>query len=341
MQLSRFAYIGGALLGLFSPGVSRAADTSPNVVRAEALFDEGRRLMNAGAYDAACPKFADSQALDPAPGTALNLATCYEKAGKYASAWAAFRTAEALAHESVQRTREEMARVRADKLQPTLSRLTIGVPFASQTPGIEIRCDGAPLPAPEWGVAVPHDGGTFEVEARAPGRKGWAVRLELNPSGESLEISVPRLDEEAPALADVPSELRVHLVEGPRAPSALGEIESTITVASALPHRIESRGSTQRAVGLLVGAGGVLAMGAAGVVGLVAKTKYDSAVPERGTTTGYNDSRVAFDTGNLGTVLVGVGGLVTLVGAGIWLTAPKDTVVVGFNGAGFQVRGGF
>jgi hypothetical protein len=338
--LHRVVSIGGVALALFSPAFARAEDTTPNAVRAEALFDEGRRLMNAGAYDVACPKFADSQALDPAPGTALNLATCYEKAGRYASAWAAFRTAEALAHESAQRTREEMARARAEKLLPTLSRLTISVPLSGQTPGIEIRCDGAPLPAPEWGVAVPHDGGTFDVEAHAPGRKAWAVRIELNPSGESLEISVPPLEEEAPPVV-VPPELRLHFVEGPRDPSALGEIESTIAVSSALPHRIESRGSTQRAVGLLVGAGGLLAMGASGIVGLVAKTKYDAAVPESGTTTGYNDSRVAFNTGNLGTVLVGVGGLVTLVGAGIWLTAPKDTVVVGFNGGGLQVRGGF
>ena len=345
MPSYRFAFMGSVLAALLVPGLAHGADASPNAVRAEALFDEGRRLMAAGDYAAGCPKFADSEALDPAPGTALNLATCYEKSGKYASAWAAFRTAEALARASEQKTRAELARRRAEKLQPTLSRLTVDVPSPSQAPGIEIRCDGESLPPPEWGVAVPHDGGAFQIAVSAPGKKGWTIRVELNPTGEALEINVPPLEDEPPPPSIPPPPLALRLAlkldEGPAAPSALGRIESTIVVKNAFPTHLESRGAAQRTVGLLIGAAGILGVGSAGILGAVAKSKYDSAVPESGTQRGLSDSTAAFNAGNVGTIVLGIGTIVTLVGAGVWLTAPKAAVVVGANAGGLQVRGGF
>lgn len=45
---------------------------------AELLFLEGRDLFNAGQFASACPKFEQSNALDPAAGTLLNLARCRE-----------------------------------------------------------------------------------------------------------------------------------------------------------------------------------------------------------------------------------------------------------------------
>jgi hypothetical protein len=45
--------------------------------RAAALFtEEGRQLMAAGDYAAACPKLAESQSLEPAADTALDLGIC-------------------------------------------------------------------------------------------------------------------------------------------------------------------------------------------------------------------------------------------------------------------------
>jgi hypothetical protein len=57
------------------------ADDKPD---AAALFAEGRRLMAAEDYAAACPKLAESQALDPQPDTALDLALCYQGASRIA-----------------------------------------------------------------------------------------------------------------------------------------------------------------------------------------------------------------------------------------------------------------
>ena len=80
---------------IFTP---RVAAAQGDKATAEALFAEGRRLMSSGDYKTACPKFAASQKLDPGLGTSLNLADCYEKLGKTASAWAEFRDAAAAAH---------------------------------------------------------------------------------------------------------------------------------------------------------------------------------------------------------------------------------------------------
>ena len=76
-----------ALLLVVAPARAQAP-TSTDKVAAEALFEEGRRLVAAGSFVDACPKFADSQRLDPSPGTLLNLASCYEKLGRSATAWA-------------------------------------------------------------------------------------------------------------------------------------------------------------------------------------------------------------------------------------------------------------
>ncbi|MFO0567610.1 MAG: hypothetical protein U0263_18270 [Polyangiaceae bacterium] len=48
---------------------------------AEALFNAGRDAVKAGDYPTACAKFRESNRLDPAPGTVLNLADCEEHLG--------------------------------------------------------------------------------------------------------------------------------------------------------------------------------------------------------------------------------------------------------------------
>jgi tetratricopeptide (TPR) repeat protein len=105
-------------------GVAMAQPTEAEK-RADALFQEGRRLLEAGEVATACPKFEESQRLDPGLGTLLNLANCYERTERLASALAAFRSAEEGARAAGDRTREREASDRARALESRVSRVTI------------------------------------------------------------------------------------------------------------------------------------------------------------------------------------------------------------------------
>ena len=85
-----------AIAAMLMCGLVATATAQPTeaVKRADALFQEGRRLLDAGDATAACPKFEESQRLDPGLGTLLNLADCYERTSRLALALAPFRRAE-------------------------------------------------------------------------------------------------------------------------------------------------------------------------------------------------------------------------------------------------------
>src|SRR5262245_3168255 len=118
-----------ALLWLVAVSSSRAALAQQgDKAAAETLFTEGRTLMQAGRYDVACDNLAESQRLDPAVGTLLNLADCREHQGRTATAWAIWLEAAAAARTAGQAERESLARQRAEALKTRLVTLTIEVP---------------------------------------------------------------------------------------------------------------------------------------------------------------------------------------------------------------------
>jgi hypothetical protein len=204
MKSSRFVFAAGTITAIALGSSPGRADTPRDAAGAEALFAEGRRLMVAGDYAKACPMLANSEALDPAPGTALNLAFCYEKAGKFASAWAAYRTAQATAETAHQPDRALVARKKAVGLESKVSRLTVTV--AAPPPGLQVTCDGAVVEAPSWGIALPKDGGAHTIEAHAPGKSPWSARVELAATGQSLVVEVARLEDEPAAPPAPPAE---------------------------------------------------------------------------------------------------------------------------------------
>lgn len=171
---------------------------------AETMFADARELMDAGRYAEACPKFAESQRLDPAGGTVLNLARCHEKMGLLATAWSGYREAAALARAEKRADRLKFAEQRIKALTPELPRLTVQVPEPSRLPGLVVSVQGAAIGEAAWGTALPVDPGKLVVRVTAPGRAPTEIEVTLAPK-ERKEVTIPLLESvpEAPRPAPV------------------------------------------------------------------------------------------------------------------------------------------
>lgn len=211
-----------------------APAASQTSAAAELAFRQGRKLMNERRYQEACPKFAESQRLDPAPGTQLNLADCYEKLGRTASAWETFRAAETAATASGQLDFASEARKRAEALEPRLCKLAITAAAAGA--GLAVVLDGKPATA-LVGSAAPVDPGEHTVEATAPGKKTWHQAVRVDQAGVTVTVEIP-------PLADAALRTRAP-APPPPPPPAVGT-----------RHRM-----TPLAWGLAIGAGAALAAG--------------------------------------------------------------------------------
>jgi hypothetical protein len=152
---------------------------------AEALFREGRKLMEEGNYAAACPKLEASNKEDPGVGTQLNLATCWEKAGKTASAWAMYMQVANASNSSGRNDRAQLAQSRAAALLPTLSKLTITAPAGSS-----IRVDGVAWSAAATGIATPVDPGRHTIEASAPNKPNFRRVVDIPGGAATITVAV-------------------------------------------------------------------------------------------------------------------------------------------------------
>jgi hypothetical protein len=197
MWIESERWIGIALVGAglaLSRGASGQSTSLP-----QGLFDEGRRLLREGDVPAACARFAESQRLEPAGGTLLNLASCHAREGKRATAWAEFHDALAQARRDHREDRVQEARRQIEELELRLPRLTLLVD-APVRAGLEVRLDGVVLVAESWGTALPVDPGEHELSAVAPGYVAWKGRASVGVDGES-RVVVPPL---APVAASNP-----------------------------------------------------------------------------------------------------------------------------------------
>jgi hypothetical protein len=202
-----------------APALAYAGDDAAS---AQALFNEGKKLMTSGKYADACPKLEESQRLAPAIGTKFNLADCYEHTGRLASAWAAFLSVAAAAKNASQGPREKAARDRAAALEPKLPRMAVAVPDASKAQGMEVRRDGDVIGEAEWGEAMPVDPGEHTVTATAPGKRAWKGIVEVQGAASVAKVIVPPMDDEpvAPTPTALPTSTPTTTPTAPPAPTA-------------------------------------------------------------------------------------------------------------------------
>ncbi len=289
---------------------SARAEGAAELATAEALFDEGKRLMETGDYSQACPKLAASLRVDTGIGTMLYLADCYVHLGQTASAWGQFREAAAMAA-SRRDAREDLARERALQLEPQLSKWVISV-SRSDAPGMVVRRDGQLLDRAVWTTPVPVDPGVHVVEASMPGKKSFRATLTIEAGVAMSTVTVPPLEDLDPPAS-------------PSAPNAL--------VAAETPHRDSSARSaslaTPRIIALAAGGAGLVGIGAGTYWGIEAKTLLDDSNANGNchgnlcNAYGFHARSAALNQANLATLAFAMGGLGLAAGAVLWLTAPR------------------
>src|SRR6478609_8006098 len=206
-RTGRSACACACLLGaLAAARLAQAQVSAEEKATAEAVFEEGMRLIKQGNFADACPKFEMSQRVEPAVGTMLYLAECYEKTNRTASSWAMFREAASLAETQKQFDRQKTAEARAARLEPRLAWLTIDVAKDAIVPGLQIRRNGALVSSELSGVATPVDPGEVQVEASAPGRLPYSTKVKVAAKAR-VSVPIPALQaapDAAPAAVAAP-----------------------------------------------------------------------------------------------------------------------------------------
>jgi hypothetical protein len=179
------------------PAEIQAADgerepSATDVAAAQALFERARALMAEHRAEEACPLFAESQRLDAGLGTQYNLATCYEAVGRFASAYTLFLEVAAAAKSRGQGDRAAVARARAGAVESKLSRLAIEVAAGQHAP-VTVERNGSVVGAPQWGLAVPLDPGSYRVTASGAGLVTWSREVKVGSKPEVHVLKVPVL----------------------------------------------------------------------------------------------------------------------------------------------------
>jgi hypothetical protein len=195
MKLMTYSKI--VVTALVAVGAARTgAQAQSSTAQAETLFRQGKDLMAHGNIADACAAFDASQKLDPTLATLLNQASCREKNGQLTTAWGLFLDAERqsrAANDDATRQLHQVATDHAAKLEPRLSTLTITVAPENRVGGLEILRNNEPVDPGAWNKALPVDGGTYKITARAPGNADWSSTVTVLVERDAKTIETPKL----------------------------------------------------------------------------------------------------------------------------------------------------
>jgi serine/threonine-protein kinase len=312
-----------ALSFVFAAIPAKARPSQDDVGRADALFQAAKQAMARGDYDQACPGFLESQRLDPAAGTLLNLAECESSSGKLVEAVAHFQEAKSML--TADDFRVSFAERRIGEVRSRTPLLTLRLASKEPADGVDVVCDGAVVSLERMGQPTPVDPGGHVCIVRRAGRAESRVEITVTV-GESR-------------VADL-------VVPPPMDASA----DTTVESAHAKPDR-GSAGATQRTLGLVVGAVGVATLATGAVFGLLAKRTYDSATPycpgDACTPDGLARSDRAHTQATIASGAFIAGGALLVTGGVIYLTAPRSHPAVavrpqiGTHAMGWEIGGRF
>jgi hypothetical protein len=193
----------------------------------------------------------------PESGPNVALGECYERSGRFASAWSVYGDVARLAKNAADEATENDARAHAEAVAPRVPHLVIVV---SHDPEARLRItrNGATVTRTLWGTPVPVDAGEHVIVASATGHTPWDTHVAIS-EGERMVVEVPRLPEIAPASAPVSESA------GPAATPA--------EPAAKRPDRPRAA----RGAAIILGAGGALALVTGAAFGIASIAEYDSS----------------------------------------------------------------
>jgi hypothetical protein len=292
---------------------ARADEAQPTAAEsAEALFREGRAMLESGDDAGACPRFERSLHLDPnAVGARLNLAICSEHLGRLAKAWFLYREVAVLSRDA-RPDRVRLSEARAQSIEPRLSHLTISLAPDAAAQAVTVRLDGATLDRASFQTPMPVDGGDHTLEVAAPGKQPH--RLVVSVANERDERVVTIMP-----LAEAPAAVTRH----------------------------EQAPSSSRRVGVAaLGVGGlvVLAVGAGfGILALTSDKPADACASPSCSPADRDRATRLFERVNtygwVADIAIPVGAVATAAGAVLFFTAPsKATGAVRWSAGAHGVR---
>jgi hypothetical protein len=204
---------------------------------AEQAFREGRRLLQEGKIADACAAFEQSQKLDPALGTLLNLADCEGLLGHDAKAYGLWQEVLGWSRRAKHAEREQVALQKLGALRGKVALVVVDAPPEAKT-----EVDGQPVVA---GTQVPLAPGTHDVVVTV----GDEVRR------QRLEVKAGELVAAKPEVAP-----KVVVI----APEPAPEPEAAPVIVAPPPAAEAPKRTSRVGVGLIAGGAAVLI---AGVVG--------------------------------------------------------------------------
>jgi hypothetical protein len=271
----------------------RARADDDHVKHADQLFRDGQRLLKQGKLAEACAAFTESQKLDPAVGTLLNLADCHAQERRFATARAEFEEAARQAAQAGQKDRESFAKEQWKQLEPLLS--FVAIKFEGNPDGVFI--DGKQVNASS---PVPLDPGVHEFRFARPGYLTKTIQLEVANGPSSQTLDEGHLEPEPQIIPP----------EEPQKP----------------PKR---KDDTQRLAGIAAMGGGGLFILIGTYFGLHAASKKSDAEPHCNgkfcDPDGLSLQDDAHSAATVSTIAWGLGIVAVGVGAYLYLTAPKPT----------------
>jgi hypothetical protein len=299
------------LPGLLAPLALSSSSLAQDIASAEALFNRGRADMAKGRYEAACKAIAESQRLDPRPGTLFTLAVCEMRWGRIATAAARYGDYLSLyerlppAEKERQKDRAREAKTQRSTLSPLVPELTLVLPPGAPA-GTVVQRDGAVMADAALGVGLPVDPGEHVVMTQAPGGVIAEQRITLG-KGEKKKVT---------------------LEVKPLPEAEAGAQPGTAQPGKAPPSQGTEGGDGRRVATYVIGGLGVAGLGLGGVMGGLALGKKGTVTEHCGSGIGLKDKAACdasgFDAVKSGRTLA----LVSTVGFAVGAAGVATAVVL-------------